>query len=264
MKNEIIKSLDELGQSQNVTILYACESGSRAWGFPSPDSDYDVRFIYVHESDWYLSIFDERDVIEQPINDLLDIGGWDLRKALLLLYKSNGPLTEWLHSPIIYRQDREVLKSLQRLAALSFQPLSVCHHYLGMANKGWAGVSDQASVKLKQYFYILRALLCCEWIVNEKTIPPVEFQVILDRYYPSGEFRVAIDQLLVMKSQSNESDKTQRNDYPALFDVVDTRITKLFKSIPENFPDNPGKVDKSIFDNTFRTILTNQVQLEGQ
>lgn len=264
MKNEIIRSLNELAQSQNVTILYACESGSRAWGFPSPDSDYDVRFIYVHECDWYLSIFDERDVIEQPINDLLDIGGWDLRKALQLLYKSNGPLTEWLHSPIIYRQNREILISLQKLAALSFQPLSVCHHYLGMANNGWVAVNGQASIKVKRYFYVLRALLCCEWIVNEKTIPPVEFLVILERYYPSGEFRAAIDQLLVMKSQSNESDKTQRQDYSALLDVVDIRITELFKSIPENFPINPEKADKSIFDNTFCTILKSLVSVEGQ
>jgi predicted nucleotidyltransferase len=263
MENEILNALAELGESRNVRILYACESGSRAWGFPSPDSDYDVRFIYVHKPDRYMSVFERKDVIDLPINDLLDIGGWDIRKSLSLLYKSNGPLIEWLHSPIVYLKDREGFGRLQELAVSSFQPLSVCHHYLGMAKKGWAEISEQESVKLKRYFYTLRSLLCCEWIIKEKSIPPVEFKIILEKYYPAGDFRDAIDQLLSMKHQSNEADKTDKSENVEIFNSVDIRITKLFREIPENFPSNPKKVDSSVYDEVFRSILKSHDSGEG-
>lgn len=255
MLNEIKQSLIKQSEEENITIFYACESGSRAWGFPSPDSDYDVRFIYAHPRNWYLSLFEERDVIEQPINDLLDISGWDIQKALHLLYKSNGPLIEWLHSPVIYTKDSEVLNKLRELAVKNFQPLGVCHHYLGMAKKGWDAVSDKENVKLKRYFYTLRALLCCEWIINEKSIPPVEFRIILEKYYPSGDFRDAVDKLLVQKSKSNESDKIIRSEYKSVLDIVDNRITELMTSMPGKFPTDPEKVDRKFFNNTFREIL---------
>ena len=255
MLNEIKLSLIEQSDEQKVTILYACESGSRAWGFPSPDSDYDVRFIYAHPQDWYLSLFEQRDVIEQPINDLLDISGWDLRKALQLLFKSNAALIEWLHSPITYMQDNEIVNNLRELATISFQPLGVCHHYLGMAKKGWDDVSEQEYVKLKRYFYILRALLCCEWIIHKKTIPPVEFKIMLKSFYPEGEFRYAIETLLEKKLHTNEIDKTLRKDNEDLLDVIDNRILELFLFIPGNLPKNPDKASKAIFDNAFKVIL---------
>lgn len=98
-------ALARLETERNVRVLYACESGSRAWGFASRDSDYDVRFLYVHQSDWYLSVEDRRDVIEEPLNNELDVSGWELRKALRLLRKSNPPLLEWLKSPVVYLHD---------------------------------------------------------------------------------------------------------------------------------------------------------------
>ena len=95
---EILKRLSTIESAQAITVLYACESGSRAWGFPSPDSDYDVRFLYVHDRDWYLTFDVERrrDVIECPIEDDIDCSGWDLRKALHLFTRTNGALLEWL------------------------------------------------------------------------------------------------------------------------------------------------------------------------
>jgi predicted nucleotidyltransferase len=105
MKDIILQKLTELEQSENIKILYACESGSRAWGFASPDSDFDVRFIYARNVNHYLSIADMPDVVGLPVDEVLDIGGWDLKKALKLFLKSNGPLYEWLQSPIVYRQD---------------------------------------------------------------------------------------------------------------------------------------------------------------
>jgi predicted nucleotidyltransferase len=255
MRQKIEYALAEQARLHGIRILYACESGSRAWGFASPDSDYDVRFVYVHPQDWYLSVFPGRDVIEQPINDLLDVSGWDLRKALALLYQSNGALIEWLHSPIVYTVQKEVITTLRELAARSFRPKSACHHYLGMANKGWDAVSGKAQVKLKRYFYTLRALLCGEWIATERTIPPVKLQEILARFYPQGEVRLAIDELLKIKAESHESDLVNRADYSNILNIVDGRIKQLFESIPNNMPENTGKSDMFVFDEVLRGII---------
>jgi len=102
--NEVVEHIAKIEHEYNVVVLQAIESGSRAWGFPSPDSDYDVRFIYAHPKDWYLQLSEERDVIELPINDELDIAGWDLRKALNLANKGNAVVQEWMISPIVYKQ----------------------------------------------------------------------------------------------------------------------------------------------------------------
>src|SRR5688572_7252344 len=130
----ILNKLKEVEQANQVQILYACESGSRAWGFASPDSDYDVRFIYVHKNDHYLSIDEQRDVIELPINDVLDISGWELRKALRLLRKSNGPLYEWFQSPIVYQSDSTFQGEILALMKLYFSPRAMMHHYLSMTS----------------------------------------------------------------------------------------------------------------------------------
>ena len=118
---EILVRLNAVEKDEGVKILYACESGSRAWGFPSRDSDYDVRFVYVHPAEWYLSIDLEkkRDVIERPITDQIDLNGWDLRKALGLYRKSNPPLLEWLNSPIVYWETYGVAAKLRDVCATS-------------------------------------------------------------------------------------------------------------------------------------------------
>src|SRR5258708_28268733 len=135
MKETILSELDEIQRTEKARIVYACESGSRAWGFPSADSDYDVRFIYVRPRDWYLSIDLERraDVSELLINDELDVSGWDIRKALQLLRKSNPPLLEWLTSPIVYREVSEIADRLRALASEVYSPIACGHHYLHMA-----------------------------------------------------------------------------------------------------------------------------------
>src|SRR6201990_2789542 len=110
-------ALAQVEAERHVRVLYACESGSRAWGFASRDSDYDVRFLYVHEPDWYLSVQDRRDVIEEPLSDELDVSGWELRKALRLLRKSNPPLLEWLKSPFVYGCDPAFFAAFREPAA---------------------------------------------------------------------------------------------------------------------------------------------------
>jgi uncharacterized protein len=202
MDSTIKDKLREMEQACNVKILYACESGSRAWGFPSPDSDYDVRFIYVHPKEYYLSVDEQRDVIEVPINDLLDINGWELRKALRLFKKSNAPFYEWLQSPIVYSQNNEFAKDLKNLMPQYFSPRATMHHYLSMANSVVdVGLSGH-EVKLKKYFYALRPALAARWILDYNEVPPMEFgklRSLLD-YSLNG----VMDELLAKKAQVDE------------------------------------------------------------
>jgi len=125
--------LAQIKNEHSVEILYAIESGSRAWGFESQDSDYDVRFIYRHPKNWYLNILPKRDVIEYPIIDLFDYSGWDLRKSLFLMNKSNPVLFEWLASPIVYIKKEKEYSLLKDASEKYFSPISSIYHYLHMA-----------------------------------------------------------------------------------------------------------------------------------
>src|SRR6266540_3954918 len=117
ISEQVDRRLDEIEANHDVRVAFCCESGSRAWGFASTDSDYDVRFIYVRRPEWYLSIDleERRDVIETPIEGVWDVNGWDLRKALRLLRKSNPPLFEWLQSPIVYRERSSVAAQMRSI-----------------------------------------------------------------------------------------------------------------------------------------------------
>jgi predicted nucleotidyltransferase len=120
MRHKVQRQLTDVERRYGVRVLYACESGSRGWGFASPDSDYDVRFLYVHPLEWYLRVDAPRDVIELPIDDELDVCGWEWRKALGLLKGANPTLIEWLDSPVVYRQDDATVQALKNSSALVF------------------------------------------------------------------------------------------------------------------------------------------------
>jgi len=158
-----------------VTVLFACESGSRGWGFASPDSDYDVRFIYVNRLPWYLTVAPGRDVIELPISGDLDINGWDLRKALGLMRESNPTLLEWLRSPIVYREDAEVMARFRALAVQVFSNVKGWHHYASMAKKNFREHMQADEVRYKKYLYVLRPLLAARWIRTQPGVPPMRF-----------------------------------------------------------------------------------------
>ncbi|KAA8783212.1 putative nucleotidyltransferase [Paenibacillus sp. 4624] len=180
MRDIIARQLAQIEQEEQVRIIYACESGSRAWGFPSQDSDYDVRFIYVRPLEWYLSIEDQRDVIERPISDQLDINGWDIRKALKLFRKSNPPLLEWLQSPIQYDEQYSVAERIRSLSPLTFSAKSCMYHYLNMAKGNFRDYLQGEQVKIKKYFYVLRPLLACSWIERYETMPPMAFDKLVE------------------------------------------------------------------------------------
>ncbi|OWR30995.1 hypothetical protein CDO73_09565 [Saccharibacillus sp. O23] len=250
MQARIRQQLNRIEEEENVRILYACESGSRAWGFPSRDSDYDVRFLYVHEPDWYLSVFDRRDVIERPIDDLLDISGWDLRKALRLFRKSNPPLLEWLQSPIVYAERSETAEAIRALAGPAFSPKACTFHYLHMARGNYRDYLQGDTVKSKKYFYVLRPLLACAWIERFGGMPPMAFDTLKEELLPPGELRTAVDNLLERKKSGIELKAEPRieviNQYlekqisyfehtapqMASSDVsVDDRLDPLFRSV---------------------------------
>lgn len=206
MREEILKRLKQLEIDNSVKILYACESGSRAWGFESKDSDWDVRFIYVRLMDWYLSVDLEhkRDVIELPITDDLDINGWDIRKALKLFKRSNPPLLEWLQSPIVYINNTNLVKDLTELLPDYYSPKACMYHYIHMARGNFREYLQSSTVWLKKYLYMLRPLLSVQWIEKGLGVVPIEFQKLIEARVPTGPLRDAIDDLIARKRAGEE------------------------------------------------------------
>lgn len=208
--NAVAEELRRIEQLHDVRVLYACESGSRAWGFFSRDSDYDVRFIYVQARDWYLSIEDRRDVIEEPINDALDVSGWELRKALRLLRKSNPPLLEWLKSPVVYAQEERFVREFRVLARGYYSPVRCFKHYLHMAFGNARDYLKGEEVRLKKYLYVLRPLLAARWIERGLGEPPMPFDHLVEAMVEDGEVREAIACLLALKKAGDELHRAPR------------------------------------------------------
>ncbi|EAO56060.1 Hypothetical cytosolic protein [Bacillus thuringiensis serovar israelensis ATCC 35646] len=206
MREKIELELERIEKENDVKILFAVESGSRAWGFPSKDSDYDVRFIYIHPVEWYLSIHDKRDVIEYPISDDLDISGWDIKKALQLFAKSNPALLEWIRSPIFYSKNSNFPELLQQMSEKNFDPKATIYHYLHMASKNYREFLQGENVKLKKYFYVLRPILACKWLEEKTTLPPVEFDRLITELSLERSVLDEIEKLLIKKKAGTELD----------------------------------------------------------
>lgn len=205
VRDEILRRLSRAEVEHRVRILYACESGSRAWNFASPDSDYDVRFIYAREPDWYLSFDVERrrDVIEYPITDDIDCSGWDVRKALYLFTRTNGALLEWLRSPINYIERGSLAQCLRDLAPKAFDARALCHHYSQMARGNAREYLFGTQVRLKKYFYVLRPLFAIRYIEQGGGLPPVPFEELVEAVAPA-DLRAPIADLVALKRRSGE------------------------------------------------------------
>lgn len=211
MEGKIQNYLTAIESEHNIRILYACESGSRAWGFASPDSDYDIRFIFARPPASYFAVVEGKGSIELPLTeDVLDAGGWDIRKAAKLLGKSNGALVEWLHSPIVYRSEPGFLDRWRSTADAVFSPRASRDHYLGLAKQMLLGKLNTTEVRAKDYLYALRATLAAEWIATGNGIPPVEFE----RLIPCAPItiQVIIPDLLEHKSRTGEGERMPRID----------------------------------------------------
>jgi predicted nucleotidyltransferase len=212
MTTLIQSQITQLARAHDIKILYAVESGSRAWGFASENSDWDVRFIYIHREDWYLSIDDKKDSIEIMLPDDLDLSGWELRKALRLFRKSNPPLLEWLNSPIVYLEDHDFTNQMRTAASIFFNPKSCLYHYLSMAKGNFREYLQRDTVKMKKYFYVLRPVLACMWIERTNTMAPTEFHKLLDAEVPNGALRDEIEKLLARKISGEELGEETRID----------------------------------------------------
>jgi predicted nucleotidyltransferase len=202
MENKILEKLKQIEKEKGVEILFAVESGSRAWGFASPDSDYDIRFIYKHDLNYYLSPWEKPDVIEFMTQDDLDGSGWDLRKTVKLLAKSNAPLLEWLYSPVVYYENEAFANTMRNLAKDCFSPIACLHHYLG-TTKNFMDVCQAEEVKLKSYFYALRTALTGKWIIEKNTFPPVDFMELL----PIAPQRIQEKIIELMAIKANKDEK---------------------------------------------------------
>ncbi len=206
MENRIKTYLSEIEEEKNIKILLACETGSRAWGFPSPDSDYDVRIIYMHKTEWYLSLNEQKDTIERMLdNNEIDITGWELRKTLRLLLKSNPALLERLQSSILYKIDASFLTEMQNLAGQCYSRISTMHHYLSMSKKCFAEVKESSKYKLKKMFYALRASMACKWILENDEMPPISFLKMMDGVNLNKALHHRILELIELKATKSES-----------------------------------------------------------
>lgn len=214
-------ALAEIEATENVRVLYAVESGSRAWGFPSQDSDYDARFLYVRRIDDYLTVDEMRDVIEHPITGDLDVNGWDVRKALPLLRKSNAGLLEWLHSPIVYAEPFTFAAQLRQLAAAYFNPRACMNHYVQLARGNFRDVQGERA-RLKTYLYVLRSVLACIWIEQERAVPPVDTFVLLTVVADNLPLQGVVTDIIRSKVSGEAADIS--SPVPVLHDFLAERI----------------------------------------
>ena len=242
VREETMRRLRQIEYDEGVRVLYACESGSRAWGFASPDSDFDVRFLYVHPPAWYLSIEKRRDVIERPILDELDVSGWDLRKALGLLRKSNPVLGEWLGSPIVYLdRDPAFTDRLRGAWRQHFAPRAGGHHYYNMARRTHTAYLQEEQIVRKRYFYALRPLLAVRWIEAGRGPVPTPFADLVAAVLPEGTIRGELDALLGAKRAGGETDRGPR--LPALNAFIERELERLAPALrtfarPEDDPES--------------------------
>lgn len=250
---EILRRLAAAEIEHDVKILFAVESGSRAWGFESPDSDYDVRFVYVHTRDNYLSVDleEKRDVIEYPIIDEIDCNGWDIRKALQLLRKSNPAITEWLNSPIVYRESGSIRHELRLLHSSFYRIEKGIHHFRSMAKTNFRTYLQTETVRVKKYFYVLRPLLAIRWLELHKTPAPILFDTLLELLVEQ-DVRKAVDDLLVLKKAGLETSEAPRIECINQFIV--SELNRLENSVPMN-SGNEGDVE--ILNLFFRKLLLN-------
>ncbi len=235
MQKIIANKLKEIEEKENVKILHCVESGSRAWGFASPDSDYDVRFIYLRSKDFYLRLEKTRDVIEWQLDDTLDINGWDIRKALTLLYSSNPTLFEWDMSPIVYQTTEEWAR-ISKVLHRYFVPKSGLYHYLNTAKRNYTESFKGETVRLKKYFYVLRPLLACKWILAEGTPPPIVFRELMEKF-PEAAIKEDVEKLLHIKMNTPEVGEGTR------FERIDAYIEQSMADIEETIKRLPTAQD---------------------
>ena len=250
-QNQILELLQELERENDITIIHAIESGSRAWGFPSSDSDYDIRFIYHHPQAWYISAFEKKDHIELEISDDLDAGGWDIGKMLRLMQKGNAAAFEWLYSPVVYRSNVQKTQLLKDLGAEIFNPAPVFYHYCSLAKKKLSDTATQTNAKY--FLYALRALLCAKFVadktvIDKATAPPVNFHVLVEEYLPAN-MQTQLNDVLTIKAQGGEKDTFEIPKELWMF------ANGLYQMLSSHKVTGDKCKDLEVFDEVFRKVV---------
>ena len=199
--------LDAVERGDQVRILLAIESGSRAWGFPSPDSDYDCRFLYVRRRDDYLTLWPRRDVIETPLDAVLDVNGWDIGKAIRLILKGNAVAIEWLQSPITYRGDPAFRAAMLAFADRTANREAIARHYLPLGLRQYRTYfADRKQVALKKTFYALRPAVALRWLRRHpgKAVAPMHFPTLMAQADPPPDMAALVDELIARKAVTRE------------------------------------------------------------
>ena len=245
----IVQHLKKLEKERGIRILLAVESGSRAWGCASPDSDYDVRIIYVRKPEWYLSINEGKDNIDYFEGKLLDVSGWDIRKALRLLAGSNATPFEWAQSPVVYMEVPGFREELLTFARAYFRPVNALNHYRGIAHNSLA-VKDGEEMKLKKMFYVIRPVLAAQWIAKKRMVPPMHLEGLLE-IVVEANIKAMIRDLIVRKATVNEA-----YHYVPDPSLVAFLMEKLEEVKNIELPKSP-LMDKEPLNVFFREALTN-------
>lgn len=241
MHERILEELRRIERDQNVRVLHACESGSRAWGwaqYRSSDighSDYDVRFIFARPADEYLRLNPPRDTIEIAIEPDLDLSGWDIYKTCHLLRKTNPALLEWLASPIVYCETHSVTDVLRSESKAHFNMRACCEHYLSMAKSNYQNyIRDRERIRVKKYLYALRPMICLLWLLRHKSFPPTEFAQVLNGVELDTPLRRAIDELIASKAGRRERAAV------APVTVFEQFLTQRLAELPLQLPKLPS------------------------
>ena len=252
MTERIQEKLTELEAERGIRILYACESGSRAWGFASADSDFDVRFIYAWPKEQYLAVLPPDEHIERGVDsENFDLAGWDLRKSLRLFQRSNAVVFEWLHSPLVYRDKTKVTSVWRDLAVDYFVPAAAAAHYAGLCKKMWLGAIEQGNVTAKKYLYGLRAYFSLRWILEKRELVPVAFAELRSGLEIEPELNATIDALIAAKSAEVEKAAIER--IPIFDHLLEHERGQLEEQIA-TLPDECGELVR--LDKLFRQVLS--------
>lgn len=245
----IRQKLREIEAANQVKILYAVESGSRAWGFASPDSDYDVRYVFIRPIKDYLRIDPLPDHIDGPLDEVQDYSGWDVKKALGLLGKSNPSLLEWLHSPVVYAQTA-AWRHFADCADAYFSVERNLHHQYASAHSTWRNFLQGEQVRLKKYLYALRPLLCFRYVEQYRKVAPVPFDELCAAVLPDS-MRGAVDDLLAQKKQAREKETAPRiPELDAYLLAEFAHAEQVLEALP-----NPAAPDLGRLNVIFQTML---------
>lgn len=248
IEETIKEKLSEVEEKHNVKIIYACESGSRAWGFASPDSDYDVRFVYVRDVRDYLKLEGIRDVIEYELNDIYDINGWDIKKLLLLLAKSNPVIFEWADSPVVYRTTGD-WDRVKGVMPEYFSEKRMLYHYLSIVKNQLRAYFKEDKVILKKYLYALRPIFACRWILDKKSPPPTLFSKL---YTGSMPREIEDDFMRLLEAKKHNLEKTEGQHIKTLDDFIQQNIAEIeeiLQTKEENYPSNWDSLNKVFLEN---------------